>query len=136
MYRSLKIIADLNIDKGEIIIINYQFLYTCFAFSCIFLWFYVCFSVTGQFLKEMEERSLNGAKIGEIGKFLRSWVNLGRLVDRYQSTVFGSELASWRQQSEKCQFFLFQTLQRWTTWQIQFQTFFAILRTSKTHSRS
>ena len=36
-----------------------QFLYTCLAFLCIFLWFYVCFSVLKSFWKETEERNKN-----------------------------------------------------------------------------
>ena len=50
-------VACLFLIRAKWLIIYCQFLYICFAFSCIFLWFYVSFSVIGQFWKEMEERS-------------------------------------------------------------------------------
>ena len=42
-------------DKGKIVNYLCQFLYTCFVFSHLFLWFYVCFSVIGLFWKNMDK---------------------------------------------------------------------------------
>ena len=82
--------------RAKQLIIYCQFLYTCFAFSCLLLRFYVCFSVIGQFWKEIEEMSYNGSKIGRFGNNLRSKAILSRLVDQGQSTVLdrGSMLAT------------------------------------------
>ena len=45
-----------------------QFLYSSLVFLCIFLFFYVCFSVLELFWKKTEERSKNQVKTSKIGQ--------------------------------------------------------------------
>ena len=129
-----------NLIRAKKSIIYCWFLYTCFTFSCILLQLYVCFSVSGQFWKKIEEMSSNGSKTCKFGKVLCSKTILGRLVDRYRLTIFGSERASWRwplasqhQQSSNCvkaSFFGFAEMGNLTN---TVPNPFDYLRTSKTH---
>ena len=53
-----------------------QFLYAYLAFFCIFLWFYVCFSILESFWKVTEERSKNCAKTSKTGKIGKKLKNI------------------------------------------------------------
>ena len=49
-------VLKLPLDKGTMVITNCRFLYTYFVFFCIFLRFYVCFSVVGQIWNKKKKR--------------------------------------------------------------------------------
>ena len=97
-----------------------QFLYSSLVFLCIFLFFYVCFSVLELFWKKTEERSKNQVKTSKIGqscKLLKS-----------------SKAESWhcsannRITNAK---FPFSAKTEGGNWQFSFLTSLAIKRTSK-----
>ena len=85
-----------NLIKVKQSIIQCPILCTCFAFHCLFLWFYVCFGVIGLFWKDMEERSLNRSKRGKIGIFFMKQADFGQTgqVDCFRQKLNSAVLVS------------------------------------------
>ena len=59
-----------NLIKAKWSLLLCRLLYACLEFFCIFLWFYVCFSVLESFWKEMKENR-NWAKMSKTGIFTK-----------------------------------------------------------------